>query len=159
MILAMSLFFCQPLFAQRPFPLRLQTGVDNREPISFMRPHYVIHADPECNLAGPPSSAYKPSQMRHAYGFDQVINQGSGQVIGIVDSYDDPIIESNLGVFNRQFGLPICSSSKGCFSKVYANGRKPATHDNGGIEITLDVEWAHAIAPQAKITLVESATK
>jgi len=96
--------------------------------------------------------------MRHAYGFDQIGNQGSGQVIGIVDAYDDPNIESDLGVFNRQFGLPVCSSSNSCFSKVYANGRKPATNANWGIEIALDVEWAHAIAPQAKIVLVESAT-
>ena len=158
MILAMSLLFCQPLFAQRPLALRPQTSEDNREPISFMRPHYVIHADPDSNLAGPPSSAYNPSQLRHAYGFDQVTNQGSGQVIGIVDAYDDPSIESDLGVFNRQFGLPVCSSSNGCFRKVYANGRKPATNANWGIEIALDVEWAHAIAPQAKIVLVESAT-
>jgi len=158
MILAMSLFFCQPLFAQRPLSLRLQTSEDNREPISFMRPHYVIHTDPESSLAGPPSSAYKPSQMRHAYGFDQITNQGSGQVVGIVDAYDDPNIESDLGVFNRQFGLPACTSSNGCFRKVYANGRKSATNANWEIEIALDVEWAHAIAPQAKIVLVESAT-
>jgi subtilase family serine protease len=158
MFLAMSLFFCQPLFAQHPLPLRLQTSEDNREPISFMRPHYIIHADPESSLAGPPSSAFKPSQMRHAYGFDQVTNQGSGQVIGIVNAYDNPNIESDLGVFNRQFGLPACSSSNGCFRKVYANGRKPAANANWGIEIALDVEWAHAIAPQARIILVESAT-
>jgi hypothetical protein len=98
-ILAMSLFCYQPLFAQRPHPLRLQTSEDNREPIIFMRPHNVIHADPESNLAGPPSSAYKPSQKRHAYGFDQIANQGSGQVIAIVDADDDLNFESDLGVF------------------------------------------------------------
>jgi len=158
LILAMAILFGQPVFAQRALPLRLQTSEDNREPISFMRPHYVIHANPSGNLAGPPSSAYSPSQMRHAYGFDQVTNQGSGQVIGIVDAYDHPNIESDLAVFNRQFGLPGCTSSNGCFRKIYANGRRPAANANWGIEIALDVEWAHAIAPQAKIVLVESAT-
>jgi subtilase family serine protease len=158
MILAMSLFCCQPLFAQFPISLRLQTSEENREPISFMRPHYVIHSSPESSLAGPPSSAFKPSQVRHAYGFDQLVNQGTGQVIGIVDAYDDPNAESDLAVFNRQYSLPVCSSSNGCFLKVYASGRKPATNANWGIEIALDVEWAHAIAPQAKIVLVESAT-
>jgi subtilase family serine protease len=157
-ILAVSLFFCQPLFAQRPNPLLLQNSEDNREPISFMCPHHGIHADLDSNLAVPPSSAYKPSQKRHAYGFDQITNQGSGQVIAIVDAYDGPNIESELGVFDRQFGLPACSSQNGCFRKIYANGRKPATNANWGIEIALDVAWAHAIAPQAKIVLVESAT-
>jgi len=158
MILAMALFFCQPVFAQLPISLRLQTSEDNREPISFMRPHYLIHVSPESNLAGPPSSAYKPAQIRHAYGFDQVANQGAGQVIGIVDAYDDPNIESDLAVFGRQFNLPVCTSSNGCFRKVYAKGRKPATNANWGIEIALDVEWAHAMAPQANIVLVEAAT-
>jgi subtilase family serine protease len=158
MILVMSLCFCQSLFAQMPLSLRLESSEENREPISFMRPHYVIHATPESGISGPPSSAYNPSQMRHAYGFDQVANEGSGQVIGIVDAYDDPNIEADLSVFDREFGLPACSSSNGCFRKVYGNGRKPATNANWGIEIALDVEWAHAIAPQAKIVLVESAT-
>lgn len=158
LILATALFFSQPVYAQRAVPLRLQTSEDNQEPISFMRPHFVIHADPSGNLAGPPSSAYSPSQLRHAYGFDQLTNQGSGQVIGIVDAYDDPNIESDLAVFNHQFGLPACTTANSCFRKVYANGRRPATNANWGIEIALDVEWAHAIAPQAKIVLVESAT-
>jgi hypothetical protein len=60
-------------------------------------------------------------------------------VIGIVDAYDAPNIESDLGVFNRQFDLPICSSSNGCFRKTYANGHKPATNANWGIEIARDV--------------------
>lgn len=157
-ILALGLFSCQPLFAQLPLALRLHTSEENREPISFMRPHYVIHVDEAGSPVGPPSTAYTPAQVRHAYGFDQVMNQGSGQVIGIVDAYDDPNIESDLGVFSRQFGLPACTSSNGCFRKVYGNGRKPVTNANWGIEIALDVEWAHAIAPQARIVLVESAT-
>jgi subtilase family serine protease len=157
-ILALGLFCCQPLFAQLPLSLRLRTSEENREPISFMRPHYVIHVDEASSPVGPPSTAYTPSQVRHAYGFDQVTNQGSGQVIGIVDAYDDPNIETDLGVFSRQFGLPVCTSSNGCFRKVYGNGRKPVTNANWGIEIALDVEWAHAIAPQAKIVLVEATT-
>ncbi|MGH9712363.1 MAG: S53 family peptidase [Candidatus Acidiferrales bacterium] len=157
-ILALGLFSCHPLFAQAPLSLKLQTSEENGEPISFMRPHYVIHVDKAGRSAGPPSTAYSPSQVRHAYGFDQVSNQGAGQVIGIVDAYDDPNIESDLGVFNRQFGLPACTTNNGCFRKVYGKGRKPAANANWGIEIALDVEWAHAIAPQAKIVLVEAPT-
>lgn len=158
LILTMALFFCQPLFAQLPLSLRLRTSMENREPLSFMRPHYVIHVDQAGSPVGPPSSAYTPSQIRHAYGFDQVANQGVGQVIGIVDAFDDPNIEADLGVFDRQFGLPACTSNNGCFRKVYGGGRKPATNANWGVEIALDVEWAHAIAPQAKIVLVEATT-
>jgi subtilase family serine protease len=157
-ILALGLICCQPLFAQQPLSLRLPTSEENREPMSFMRPHYVIHVVETSGVAGPPSTAYTPLQVRHAYGFDQVTNQGAGQVIGIVDAYDDPNVEADLGVFNRQFGLPACTSSNGCFRKVYGNGRKPVTNANWGIEIALDVEWAHAIAPQAKIVLVEAST-
>jgi subtilase family serine protease len=156
--LAIGLFFCQPLFAQRPISLPLQTSEENRDPISFMRPFYVIHTNAASTPSGPPSTAYTPAKMRHAYGFDQVSNQGAGQIIGIVDAYDDPNIQSDLTVFNQKFGLPACTSSNGCFRQVYANGRKPASNVNWSIEIALDVEWAHAIAPQATILLVEAPT-
>ena len=99
-----------------------------------------------------------PSAIRLAYGFDQITNQGAGQFIGIVDAYDDPNIESDLGVFDSQFGLPTCTSSNGCFKKVYAQGSKPSANAGWALEISLDVEWAHAIAPQAKIVLVEAAS-
>ncbi|HLZ92088.1 MAG TPA: S53 family peptidase [Candidatus Acidoferrum sp.] len=97
-------------------------------------------------------------QTRHAYGFDQITNQGSGQIIGIVDAYDDPNIESDLGVFDSQFGLTACTSGNGCFQKIYASGSKPRTNAGWSLEMSLDVEWSHAIAPQAKIILVEAAS-
>src|SRR6202795_2338621 len=147
-ILAIGLFFCQPLFAQRPLPLPLHTSEENREPISFMRPFYVIHTNAPSTPSGPPSPAYPPAQMPHAYGFDQVTNQGSGQIIGIVDAYDDPNIQADLSVFSRQFGLPPCTTSNGCFREVFEKSR-PNANANWAIEIALDVEWAHAIAPQA----------
>jgi len=99
-----------------------------------------------------------PSATRHAYGFDLISNQGAGQVIGIVDAYDDPNIESDLGAFDSTFSLPACTSSTGCFRKVYAQGSRPSTNSGWALEISLDVEWAHAIAPQANIVLVEAAS-
>jgi subtilase family serine protease len=99
-----------------------------------------------------------PSATQHAYGFDLISNQGASQTIGIVDAYDDPNIESDLGVFNSTFNLPLCTSSNDCFKKVYAQGSKPNTNSGWALEISLDVEWAHAIAPQAKIVLVEAAS-
>jgi subtilase family serine protease len=157
-ILAISLFFCQPLFAQRPLPLHLQTSEENREPISFMRPFYAIHTNAASTPSGPPSTAHTPTQIRHAYGFDQVSNQGAGQIIGIVDAYDDPNIASDLNVFDQKFGLAACTAANGCFRQIYASGRKPAANVNWSVEIALDVEWAHAIAPQATILLIEAST-
>jgi len=99
-----------------------------------------------------------PAQMKKAYGIDQVANQGAGVTIGIVDAYDAPTIESDLGVFNTQFSLPACTTGNGCFQKVYASGSQPAVNAGWAVEASLDVEWAHAIAPQAKIILVEAAS-
>src|ERR1700675_1390524 len=127
-ILGSGLFFCQPLVAQRPLPLPLHTSEENREPISFMRPFYVIHTNAASTPSGPPSTAYTPAQMRHAYGFDQVTNQGSGQIIGIVDAYDDPNAESDLGVFARQYGLPACTTANGCFRKIYSGSKRPTAN-------------------------------
>lgn len=158
--LAITLLLSQPLFAGQPvLRLPLQAYEGQTEPISFMRPFYVIHSTPGASMAGlttPSSSAFTPALVRRAYGFDQIANRGAGQIIGIVDAYDDPSIEADLGVFNRQFGLPACTSANGCFRKVYGNGRQPAGNANWAVEIALDVEWAHAIAPQATILLVET---
>jgi subtilase family serine protease len=154
-LLAAAVLLSQPLFAQTPVKLLLSNS-ESGEPISFMRPYYVMPAMP-AGVAGPPSSAYNPAQIRHAYGFDQIQNQGAGQVIGIVDAYDDPNIESDLAAFDQQFSLPACTSMNGCFHKVFA-GRMPPANVNWSVEMALDVEWAHAAAPQAKIVLVEAAS-
>lgn len=97
-----------------------------------------------------------PAHMRSAYGFNLIANHGAGQVIGIVDAFDDPNIESDLGVFTNEFKLPACTTANGCFQKIYATGTKPPKNANWATEISLDVEWSHAIAPQAKIMLVEA---
>src|SRR5664279_2697676 len=51
-----------------------------------------------------------PVQMKAAYGFNKVPNQGQGQIIGIVDAFDDPNIESDLGVYDTTFHLPDCTT-------------------------------------------------
>jgi subtilase family serine protease len=158
MLLAGALVLSQPASAQQVFTMlpRVTNGGEN--PISFMRPHYSIHEAAGSSVSGPPTSALAPLEVRHAYGFDRIANQGAGQTIGIVDAYDDPKAEADLGVFDAQFGLPACTSSNGCFRKVYSNGRQPVANANWSVEIALDVEWAHAIAPKATILLVETPT-
>ena len=129
---------------------------NGQSPIAFMGPHYFIHQAAGASLSTPPTTAFTPSQIRHAYGFDLVTNQGAGQTIALVDAYDDAKAASDLAVFSKQFNLPACTTANGCFRQLYSNGRKPAANANWAVEISLDIEWAHAIAPQAKILLVEA---
>ena len=84
---------------------------------------------------------------------------GGSRAIGIVDAYDAPTIENDLGVFSTQFNLAPCTTENGCFTKVYASGTKPPENGDWALEMSLDVEWAHAMAPNAKIILVEAASQ
>ncbi len=78
---------------------------------------------------------------------------GGAKMIAIVDAYDAPKAASDLAVFSQQFGLPAAT-----FRKVYASGRRPP-HDFGWeLEESLDVQWSHAMAPNAQIVLVEAAS-
>src|SRR5262249_41643825 len=65
-----------------------------------------------------------------------------------------------LAVFSSQYGLPACTTQNGCFTKVNQNGGTSYPRKDAGwaLEISLDVQWAHAIAPGAKILLVEATT-
>ncbi len=156
-LLVAAFVLAEPALAQHVFTILPRTTAEDENPVTFMRPHYAIHTAAGSSLSTPPSTAFTPSQIRHAYGFDQIANQGAGQVIGIVDAYDDPNVEADLAVFDAQFGLPACTSANGCFRKIYS-GAKPALNSNWALEIALDVEWAHVIAPKATIVLVETPT-
>jgi subtilase family serine protease len=82
---------------------------------------------------------------------------GSGQTVAIVDAFNDPNIQSDLNTFDSQFGLPTCTVSNGCLTIATPQG-SPRTNRSWALEISLDVEWVHAIAPGAKILLVEAVT-
>jgi subtilase family serine protease len=112
-------------------------------------------------------SGYTPTQMRHAYGFDQIASDGTGQIVAVVDAYDDPTIASDLQTFINTYGLrtmnglpgtPSCTVTNGphpCFQKM-TSPPKPRKDSGWALEISLDVEWSHAIAPGADILLVEA---
>ncbi len=93
-----------------------------------------------------------PAQIKAAY---KLPADGGTGTIAIIDAFDDANIERDLGVFSKQFNLPACTTANGCFEKhkMTAGIKQNA---NWSYETSLDVEWAHAIAPQAKILLVES---
>lgn len=80
---------------------------------------------------------------------------GGSKAIAIVDAFDAPTAATDLATFSAQFGLPVPN-----FTKVFATGVKPPQDPSGGweLEASLDIEWAHAMAPSAKIILVEAAS-
>jgi subtilase family serine protease len=99
--------------------------------------------------------------MRRAYGLDGLIDAGmvgAGQTIVIIDSYGSPTIREDLSVFDQGYGLPDPPS----FTVLAPLGTvpwDPAKYpDEPGWagEVTLDVEWAHAMAPGAAIVLMTS---
>ena len=113
----------------------------------------AVYFDPATSAPtpGPPVSApYSPAEIRQAYGFNQLGQDGTGQTIAIVDAYNDPNIANDLAVFDAQYNLPAANL-------VVATPQGKPGYDSGwSLETSLDVEWAHAIAPGATILLVEA---
>jgi len=108
-------------------------------------------------LAAPGPTGLSPAQFHGAYGLPAT--GPAGQTIAIVDAYDSPTIESDLGVFSSTFGLPACTTANGCFAKVNQSGAAgpyPSANAGWALEIALDVETAHAICQNCKILLVEA---
>jgi kumamolisin len=81
---------------------------------------------------------------------------GGSNVVVLVDAYDDPTALNDLTVFSKQYGLPAPTNKN--FEIVYQTGAKPGVDSTGGWEFeeSLDIEYAHALAPKAKIILVEA---
>jgi kumamolisin len=79
------------------------------------------------------------------------IPTGGVGAIAIIDAGDYPSAASDLEAFDNQFGIPAAD-----FTVVYAGGTKPPVYQDWEVEEALDIEWAHAMAPQAKLFLVES---
>ena len=82
---------------------------------------------------------------------------GGSQSIAIVDAFDYPQAAADLAYFSQQFGLPFDPSK---FHVVYAKGTQPHEDPTGGweFEASIDIEYSHAMAPNATIYLVEAAS-
>jgi subtilase family serine protease len=131
----------------------------------------------------PPSPAiYNPIQLATAYfGSSVSATAGAGMTIAIVDAYNDPTITTDLSTFNAHVndayvdsgvgtwggGQAVPAIKSGQFTIVNQNGgtiahqtstrgTTPAYNASWDVEIALDVEWAHAMAPGANIMLVEA---
>jgi subtilase family serine protease len=100
------------------------------------------------------AGCYSPAQIRKAYGFDQLTADGTGRTIVIVDAFQSPTIQQDLSLFDSTFGLPA-----GNLNIIAPDGLTPFDYNDPNMvgwsgEITLDVEWAHAVAPGATLDLV-----
>jgi len=119
-----------------------------------------VEAKPSRPGGGGPSGE-TPASIRPVYNLPST---GGSQTIAIVDAFDYPTAANDLGVFSSQFGLPAmpdCNSNGNvapCFKKVFASGSQPRANCGWGQEAALDIEWAHAMAPNARIVLVEAAS-
>jgi hypothetical protein len=128
-------------------------------------------------VGGTTPNGKTPAQVRAAYGlgaagsasisypvtFGTVIGDGAGQTIAIIDAYDDPNAASDLHHFSAYFGLPDAPS----FQVLNEYGQStslpstdPAGADNQSgtweEEESLDIEWAHVMAPKANLILYEA---
>lgn len=137
------------------------------------------HAFPEITPpppAGPPFSGYAfetPSSIACLYGLVtavtgcnpntfKTIPTGGSKAIAIVDAYSYPTAMADLNKFSTQFGLPAVTTST--FKVLYASagggctGSEPVNNSGWETEQALDIQWSHAMAPSAKIYLVEAAS-
>ncbi|MBU6414661.1 S53 family peptidase [Patescibacteria group bacterium] len=83
--------------------------------------------------------------------------RGGHGTIAIIGAYDDATIENDLRVFDKTFGLAECTTKNDCFEK-HLISKNTKSNSGWNLETSLDIEWAHAIAPDAKILLVEAQT-
>lgn len=95
---------------------------------------------------------YFPGDIKTAYHLPQT---GGSGTIAIVDAYDNPNAEKDLNVFSQQFNLPSCTRANGCLIIQYPSGVVPQYDPGWAQEEDIDIEMTHAIAPNAKIELIE----
>jgi subtilase family serine protease len=116
--------------------------------------------DPDGNPRSTVFHCYTASDIYAAYGVDALHAEGTsgkGQTIVIVDSYGSPTVQQDLDRFSDTFGLP-----RTTVQIINPDGTPPFNNSVNGIalnwafETSLDVQWAHAIAPNAHIVLVEA---
>ncbi len=101
---------------------------------------------------------FDPADLRSAYNLPSE-SAGSGQTVAIVDAFDDPDAESDLGVYRAHYGLPACTTANGCFKKVNEQGETnnyPPGEPGWAVEISLDTDMVSAACPNCHILLVEA---
>lgn len=138
-------------------PIWVIGSTDSPSPFSF------VHG-PGQPCGNPVICYYFPSDLQKAYATNFIpnANGGAGITIGIVDAYYYAGAESDLNNFATAFGLPPCTIASGCLTQINQTGTvlphppvDPDPNQGWAVETMLDLEWAHAIAPNAHLLLVE----
>ena len=128
-----------------------QTADDARHPLRLK----VTGQRPDGSplLVSTTPGGYTPAQVRAHLG---LTGTGAGQTIAVVTAYDAPNAASDLATFNATFGLPAPAS----FRKVNQSGgtKLPTVNAGWALEAALDLQWAHAVAPDAGLLLVEASS-
>jgi hypothetical protein len=144
--------------ASRPARVRIRTSprCEDLEPRRLLS---TAALEDLSNIMATPSVLYAPGQIRTAYRVNSLPAQdaGAGETIAIVDAYSDPNIVGDLATADAYGGIPAPPS----FTVINQNGKTsplPRGNTGWGVEISLDVEWAHFIAPAANLLLVEANT-
>ncbi len=121
----------------------------------------------------------RPRDLHDAYSLPTTA--AGAQTIALVDAYNDPAAEADLRTYDEQFSLPACTSENGCFKQVNQHGettnlpfpktvgelssarsgdqaeQEDAAEAAGwGLEISLDIETAHAVCQSCHIVLAEA---
>lgn len=127
----------------------------------YFRPRHMATISPSTDCETPASVACIYGLTTQVAGCPitgtTAVPTGGWGAIALVEAYDNPYAESDLATFSTQYNLPQCTTSNGCFSVVYASGSQPSYNAGSADEHVLDIEWAHAMAPNAKIIMVEAA--
>ena len=119
-------------------------------PLYLYADSFDVNGTPLVASATP--NGYTPAQIK---GYLGLTGTGYGVTIAIVVAYNHPNIAADLATFDTAFGLPAPASFKK-ISQTGSTSLLPAPDENWALEASLDVEWAHALAPKAGILLVEA---
>jgi subtilase family serine protease len=101
---------------------------------------------------------FGPSDLRSAYKLPSGA-AGAGATVAVVDAYNDPTAESDLGIYRSRYSLPACTTANGCFRKVNQHGAAsplPGADAGWAAEESLDVDMVSATCPSCHILLVEA---
>ena len=105
-----------------------------------------------------PSCGYDAAEIQTAYGLNNLYNRnldGTGQTIMIVDAFGSNTIVNDANLFSALNGLPeLTASNFAIFGSPNCTAINGCISGNWQLETTLDVEWAHAIAPGANVVLI-----
>lgn len=98
-------------------------------------------------------TGWTPADLEAAYNLPPS-SKGSGQIVAIVDAYDNPNAASDLALYRSYFGLPAANFAK--YNQDGQQGNYPQGNQSWGLEIDLDVEMVSASCPNCTIYLVEA---